>query len=93
MINLCDCCKALNAAPRRADVPRHLKRVSVVDEGPRLRGFHFECAACRTPWSWSVSQGWHAKWSDTMLVEGVSLRAPLPRLDQPVTPPDLARPA
>ena len=25
-------------------------------------------------------------------VEGVSLRAPLPRLDQPPTPPDLARP-
>lgn len=79
MINLCDCCKALNAAPRRSDVPLHLKRVSIVVPGPRLRGFHFECEVCGTPWSWSVSRGWHAKWDESVLLEGVCFRAPPPR--------------
>ena len=74
MINLCDCCKALNAAPRRSDVPLHLKRVPVVANSPRLRGFHFECAVCGTPWSWSVSLGWHAKWDESVLLEGVCFR-------------------
>ena len=82
MINLCECCKSLNAAPRRSDVPLHLKRVSVVDEGPRLRGFHFECVLCSTPWSWSVSRGWHAKWDESVVLEGVCFRAAPPRADQ-----------
>jgi hypothetical protein len=85
MINLCDCCKALNAAPRRSDVPLHLKRVSLVDEGLRLRGFHFECEVCGTAWSWTVSRGWHAKWDASVLVEGVCFRAPQPRAE-PVRP-------
>jgi hypothetical protein len=79
MINLCDCCRALNAAPRRSDVPLHLKRV---DEGLRQRGFHFECVVCSTPWSWSVSRGWHAKWDESVLLEGVCFRAPPPRMGQ-----------
>lgn len=86
MFSLCGCCKALNAAPRRADVPGHLKRVSLLDQRPHLRGSHFECEACGTFWSWSVSQGWHAKWSDSVLLEGVCMRAPLPRPNPAATP-------
>lgn len=87
MINLCDCCKALNAAPHRSDVPRHLKRVPVI-EGPRLRGFHFECVVCSTPWSWSISRGWHAKWDESVLIEGVCFRG----TPQRATPPPPADP-
>jgi hypothetical protein len=87
MINLCDCCKALNAAPRRSDVPPHLKRSSIGDVVPRLPVSHFRCEACGTRWSWSVSRGWHAKWDDSVLLEGVRLRAPVLRAEPSVAVP------
>ena len=84
MIHLCDCCKALNAAPRRSDVPLHLKRVAHVVEGPRLRGFRFECEVCATHWSWSDSRGWHAKWDESVVLEGVCFRAAPQRVEHAV---------
>lgn len=71
MLSLCECCEALTKAPRRVDVPRHLRRLAVSGTAPKPGARRFACETCGAGWTWSVSHGWHAKWPEDVVLEGV----------------------
>ncbi len=56
----CNHCDALAVAPRRFDVPHHLRRMNpqIADASGQRQISEYECVRCGSRWRWRDDRGW-----------------------------------